>query len=100
MELATAGRHQIDMVKAASKRIFVPGDVVMAKEDLATGELMRFGSGPYEVVGSERPFGGTEWLFLKRLPDGPRLEKSVHPSCLVAESSLGALSSIHTEQSS
>jgi hypothetical protein len=95
-----AARHQTDMAKAATKRMFVPGDVVTAKQDLATGELARFGSGPYEVVGSERPFGGTEWLFLKRLPDGPRLEKSVHPSCLVPESSLGALSSIHTEQSS
>ncbi len=69
---------------------FAAGDVVRAKEDLATGELARLGNGPYEVVGIERPFGGTEWLFLKRLPDGPVLENSVHPSCLVLESSLTA----------
>jgi hypothetical protein len=83
------------MVEVASKRVFVRGDVVRAKPELSTGELARSGVGPYEVVGSERPFGGTEWLFLKRLPDGPRLEKSVHPSCLVPESSLQALNSIH-----
>lgn len=83
-----AATHQIGMVETASKCDFVPGDVVRAKPELSTGELARCGSGPYEVVGSERPFGGTEWWFLKRLPDGPRLKESVHPSCLVRESSL------------
>jgi hypothetical protein len=91
--------HQISMVETASKPNFVPGDVVRAKPELSTGELARSGSGPYEVVGSERPFGGTAWLYLRRLPDGPRLEKSVHPSCLVRESSLlQAAGSTHTSR--
>src|ERR1700690_4368908 len=80
-----AAPHPISMVKTEPKRMFVVGDVVHAKDDLSTGELALSGSGPYEVVGFESPFGGTEWLFLKRLPDGPRLEKSVHPSCLEPE---------------
>ena len=81
----------MSMVESSSEDIvLVPGDVVMAKPELSTGELARFGRGPYEVVGSERPFGGTEWWFLKRLPDGPRLKESVHPSCLVRENSLQA----------